>query len=174
MRAGLMGDERHAQHARRFLADIVDRSDDLHAAALAATAGMDLRLHHPDRTAELLGRRHRFVDGERGNAAGRGHAETAEDFFGLIFMDVHGVVLARKPLTDLGNFEHWNAVSPRTIPASGIRTSGATAHPNAPHEARSYSEKATPVGHRIGPFAIGFGLRNRGQGRTLEFPAIRR
>ena len=84
-----MRDQRHAQHARRFLAHVVDRFDDLHAAALAAAAGVDLRLHHPDRTTEFLGRRHRFIDGESRNAAGHGHAEAAQHVFGLVFVDVH-------------------------------------------------------------------------------------
>ena len=48
--SGLMRDERHAEHALGFLGHVLDRFDDLDAAALAAPAGMDLRLHHPDRS----------------------------------------------------------------------------------------------------------------------------
>ena len=72
---------------------------DLHAAALAAAAGVDLRLHDPHLAAELLRRLDRLVDGERGNAARRGHAVLAEDFLALVFVDVHGR-LARRACAD--------------------------------------------------------------------------
>ena len=91
MRAGLMRDQRHAQHALGFLLHLLDGFDDLDAAALAAAAGMDLRLHHPDRAAQFLGRRDRFLDREGGLAARHRHAEAAQDLLGLIFVDIHGV-----------------------------------------------------------------------------------
>ncbi len=56
VRAGLVRDQRRAEHAGRFLLHVVDRFDDLDAAGLAAAAGVDLRLHHPDRAAELVAR----------------------------------------------------------------------------------------------------------------------
>ena len=52
MRAGLVRDQRHAQHALGFFLHILDGFDHLDAAALAAAAGMDLRLHHPDRAGQ--------------------------------------------------------------------------------------------------------------------------
>ena len=58
--AGLVGDQGHAQHALGFLLHLLDGLDHLDAAALAAAAGMDLGLHHPDRAAQFLGRRHGF------------------------------------------------------------------------------------------------------------------
>ena len=45
---GLVGDERHAEHLVGELADLLDRPRELDAAALAAPAGVDLRLDHPD------------------------------------------------------------------------------------------------------------------------------
>ena len=55
--AGLVRDQGRAQDALGFLLDVLDRFDDLDAAGLAAAAGVDLRLHHPDRAGQLLGRR---------------------------------------------------------------------------------------------------------------------
>ena len=55
LRSGLVRHQGRAEDARRFLLHVVDRFHDLDAAGLAAAAGVDLRLHHPDRTAELLG-----------------------------------------------------------------------------------------------------------------------
>ncbi len=71
LRAGLVRDQRRAEDARRFLLHVVDRLDDLDAAGLAAAAGVDLRLHHPDRAAERLRGLHRLVDREGRNALGR-------------------------------------------------------------------------------------------------------
>ena len=89
LRPGLMGDQRHAQHAGGFALHVVDGAHDLDAAALAAPAGMDLRLDHPDRSAQFLGRRDGFIDREGGFAARRGGAEAAQNLFRLIFVDVH-------------------------------------------------------------------------------------
>ena len=93
MRAGLVRDQRHAEHALGFFLDILDGFDDLDAAAFAAAAGMDLRLHHPDRPAKLLRRSDRFLHREGGLAARHGHAEAAQNLLGLIFVDVHGKFL---------------------------------------------------------------------------------
>ena len=80
-------------------ADFVDRLGEADAAlgvgaqflelALAAAAGVDLRLDHPQRSGELLGGLDRFVDAHRGMAGGNRHAELREQFLGLIFVDVH-------------------------------------------------------------------------------------
>ena len=70
--------------------DILDGFDHFDAAALAAAAGMDLRLHHPDRAGQAFRRLDRFFDREGGLAVGHGRAKAAQDFLGLIFMDVHG------------------------------------------------------------------------------------
>jgi hypothetical protein len=71
----------------------VQRLRDLHAAALAAAAGVDLRLHHPDLAAEFLGRLDRLVDGKAGDAARRGDPEFPQDLLALVFMDFHAISL---------------------------------------------------------------------------------
>jgi len=86
-----VGHQRHAQHALGFLAHIRDGLDDLDAAALAAAAGMDLGLHHPDRAAQRFGGLHGLFHREGRHALRDRHAESAQHLFGLIFMDIHGV-----------------------------------------------------------------------------------
>ncbi len=87
--AGLVGDELHPEDLARELAHLVDRLRDLDAAALAASAGVDLRLDDPHRAAERLRRGDRLVDAERRDAARRRHAELAENFLALILVDLH-------------------------------------------------------------------------------------
>ena len=58
------------------------------AAALAAC--VDLRLHDPHRTTELLGGLDGLLHGERRIAAGHWNAELAQDLFALVFVDLHG------------------------------------------------------------------------------------
>ena len=91
-RAGLVGDELHAEDFGRTLLDLVDRARQLHAAALAAPTGVNLGLHDPDRAAERLCRLDRVVDAERGNSARHRHAEATKDFLALVFVDLHCVV----------------------------------------------------------------------------------
>ena len=90
-RAGLVRDQRRAEQPRRLLSHVVDGLDHLDAAGLAAAAGVDLRLHHPDRAAELLRGLHRLVDAERRDAPRHRHAETSQHRLGLVLVDVHGV-----------------------------------------------------------------------------------
>ncbi len=102
-RAGLDGDQRLAEHLGRMLADLVDRVGEADAAlgvrakllelALAAAAGVDLRLDHPERSGKLLGGGDRLVDAHRGKAGGDRDAVLREQLFGLIFVDVHGRAL---------------------------------------------------------------------------------
>ena len=83
-----------------MLAHLVDRMGEPDAAlgavakflelALAAAAGVDLRLHDPQRPGKLLRGLDRFLDAHRGIARGHRHAELREQLFGLIFVDVHG------------------------------------------------------------------------------------
>src|SRR6218665_3513804 len=47
-------------------------------------AGVDLRLDHPDRAAQLLRRFGGFEHGERGVAAGDRHTAVAKDFLALV------------------------------------------------------------------------------------------
>jgi hypothetical protein len=88
-----------------MLADFVDRMGEADAAlgvgtellelALAASAGVDLRLDHPQRPGELLRGRHGLFDAHRRIAGRHGHAELREQLFGLIFVDVHRAALSR-------------------------------------------------------------------------------
>ncbi len=92
---GLVRDELHAEDLAGALAHFVDRARDLDAAALAAAAGVDLRLHDPHRPAELTSPPHRLVDGERRNAARHRHAVAAEELLALVLVDLHVAVLLR-------------------------------------------------------------------------------
>ena len=56
-RAGLLGDQPLTEHARGGGTHLLRVARELDAARLAATAGMHLRLDHPDIPAERLGRR---------------------------------------------------------------------------------------------------------------------
>ena len=70
--AGLVGDELHAEDLAREIAHLVDRARELDAAALAAAAGMDLRLDDPHRAAERLRGGNGLVDAEAGMPRGVG------------------------------------------------------------------------------------------------------
>src|SRR5262249_15623049 len=97
--AGLLGDERMLEHYLGDRADFLARFDVLDAAEvlaavfeapLAAAAGMNLRLENngPSDLVErllCLGRR------RNDNAARHGSAGRLEEFFRLIFVDLHGV-----------------------------------------------------------------------------------
>ena len=99
--AGLHRDERVAEHIGGGGAHFLDALGQAHAAlgvgrqflelALAAAAGVDLRLDDIKRPGQLLRRLARLVDGHRGIAGRDGDAELREQFLGLIFMDVHGM-----------------------------------------------------------------------------------
>ncbi len=95
--AGLVGDESHAEHARRFRLHVFDGLHHLDAAALAAAARVNLRLDHPYRAGKGLGGLDRFGDAEGREALRHGHAEPLQHFFRLIFVDVH-----EKPLKTTG------------------------------------------------------------------------
>ena len=49
--SGLVGDELHAQNLGSKRLDFIERAGELDAAAFAASAGVDLRFDHPNRTA---------------------------------------------------------------------------------------------------------------------------
>jgi hypothetical protein len=82
-------DERRPQDARGFLFHVVDRFDDFNAASLAAAAGVNLRLHDPHRTAQLLGAVDGLVHTECRNAARHRNAEFAQYRLCLVFVDIH-------------------------------------------------------------------------------------
>ena len=97
-RAGLLGDQRVAEHLLGVGAHLGHRLRQPDAAlgvgaellepALAAAAGMDLALDHIERAGQLLGRGFRLVARER-DALGDRQAELLEQRLGLIFVDVH-------------------------------------------------------------------------------------
>jgi hypothetical protein len=95
LRPRLVRDELHAEDLLRLVAHFVERFRDLDAAALAATARVDLRFDDPDAAAELLRRCDRLVDAERRDAAGRRDAELAIEVLALILVDFHRVFLRR-------------------------------------------------------------------------------
>src|SRR5690606_36595655 len=88
-RTGLMRHELHADHGFCRIGYRVEGLDDLDAAALAATACMDLRLDDPDRATQPL--RDAFcLIGRIGYSPSRyGHAVFREQAFRLIFMNIH-------------------------------------------------------------------------------------
>jgi len=83
-----------------MLAHLVDRVRKAHAAlgrvaeflelALAAAAGVDLRLDDSQRPGKFLCRLDRFLDIHRRKARGNWNAVLREQLFRLIFVDVHG------------------------------------------------------------------------------------
>ncbi len=70
--------------------------------ALAAPAGMDLRLDDPNGTGELLRRLARLTRREGRLAVGRRHAELLQELFGLVFVNVHGSASSRLMLQENG------------------------------------------------------------------------
>ena len=89
-RTGLMGHELHAENLPGALAHLVNGARELHPAALAAPAGVNLRFDHPDRATERLGCRYGFFHTKTRQAAWSRQAEFAEEFLPLIFVDLHG------------------------------------------------------------------------------------
>ncbi len=90
-RSGLVGDEIMAQQCPRRGGDILLGADDFDAAGLAAAAGMDLRLDHPDRPAEPPRHSDRLRGGIGDPAARHRDAEFRQQLFRLIFVDVHRI-----------------------------------------------------------------------------------
>jgi hypothetical protein len=90
--AGLVRDELHTQNLLGILVGLFDGLGQLDAAALAATAGVDLRFDDDDRVAsreQRLGGVVGLFDGGGHLAAGHGDAVFAEDFLGLVLVDFH-------------------------------------------------------------------------------------
>ena len=90
--AGLVRHQLHAQHLARDLGGFGGVLGDLDAAALAAAAGVDLRLHH-HAAADLLGRGLGLVHGERHLAARHRNVVLAQNGLGLILVNFHGNLL---------------------------------------------------------------------------------
>ena len=98
-RAGLQRHQRVAEHLDRIGTDVDKGFCEAHAApgagrkflepALAATAGMDLRLHDIDRAGKLARRLGGFFYRGGGKALRNRYAEGPQHFLGLVLMDVH-------------------------------------------------------------------------------------
>ena len=89
LRPGLRRHESHAEHGLGRVGRRLDRLHDLDAAALAPAAGVDLRLDHPDGTAELA-RRVLGLGPRIGDAAARHRdAEVRQQRLGLVLVNVH-------------------------------------------------------------------------------------
>ena len=96
---GLHRDQRRAQHLLGEFIDLGDRFGDADAAlvagrgllelALAAAAGMDLALHHPDRAGKRLRGRVGIGSPQHRHALRDRHPEFVQQRLGLVFMDVH-------------------------------------------------------------------------------------
>ena len=91
--AGLVGNQLHAQNFFGARFDFVNRFGHLDATALATSAGMDLGLDDPDRSAQFLRSLNRFLHGKRCDPARHGHAEFAQNIFALVFVDFHRRIL---------------------------------------------------------------------------------
>ena len=110
-RAGLLGDQRVAEHLLGVGDDIGHRLRQPHAAlgvgakllelALAAAAGMDLALHHIERAGQRLGGGFRLARLEHRHAFGHRRAETLQQRLALIFMDVHGCLRSAAGITSM-------------------------------------------------------------------------
>jgi hypothetical protein len=92
-RAGLVRDQLHTQHAAGDLAGFFGGVGDLHPAALAAPAGVDLRLHHHRLRAgseQVFGGVLRRFAGGHHLAAGHRDAILRQDCFRLVLVNFHG------------------------------------------------------------------------------------
>jgi len=90
--AGLVSHQLHAQNLLGQLLHVLDGLGNLHAAALAAATSVDLGLHHPHGSTQLLGCFNSLLHGKRRNATGNGHTKLAQDFLALVFMNLHDFV----------------------------------------------------------------------------------
>ena len=113
-RSGLVGDEIMAEQGPRRGDDILLGADDFDSSGLAAAAGMDLSLDHPNRPAEPPRHSDRLRGGIGDPAARHGDAKLREQLFRLVFVDIHRISLrtfivlttsisSRTPAADLSN-----------------------------------------------------------------------
>src|ERR1700738_406349 len=126
VRSGLRRDQRRAQHLLGEFIDLGDRFGDAHPAlvagggflelALAAAAGVDLALHHPDRAGNgfcgdvgIGGPQHRHAARDR-------HAEFMQQRLGLVFMNIHLKVsrtLVRRISNSYRSWRGWHTIYQR-------------------------------------------------------------
>ena len=99
--SGLVRHQIHAQHVLGRGAHVVDRLDHPDAAALAAAAGVDLRLDHPHRATQLLGHRFRLGRGIGDDAVRHRDAVLGQQLFCLVFVNVQSDTLFASARTEL-------------------------------------------------------------------------
>ena len=85
-----MGNQLHPENLRGVGSDFVQRFGHLDAAALASSAGVNLRLDDPDLAAQRLCGLDRVINRKTRNASRNAHAIAFQEFFALVFMDFHG------------------------------------------------------------------------------------
>src|SRR5690606_33741181 len=78
-----------AEHGVGVLPDLVQAAAELDAAGLAAAAGMDLGLDHPEVTADRLGRVNRLLGRARHLPWRDRDAEVGEQLLGLVLVEIH-------------------------------------------------------------------------------------
>ncbi len=93
----LLGHQPGAQHGRGMLSHLCCRAGQLHAAGLTATPRVDLGLHDPQVTAQLLRRRGRRVGAGRRQSGGHRDTEIGKQRLGLVFMQIHTATPFTKP-----------------------------------------------------------------------------
>ncbi len=89
VRAGLVGHQRLPQERRRGRLGLLERLAQLHAARLAAPAGVDLCLDHDERRLELAPGLLDVGDALALAPLGHAHAELLEQLLGLELVDLH-------------------------------------------------------------------------------------
>jgi hypothetical protein len=89
LRAGLVRDESLAEKLPGRVRGFGGAGNGLDAASFAASAGMDLGFDNQFARRQLSRNRFRFFGRKRHAAIGHRHAEAAEEFFGLVFVNVH-------------------------------------------------------------------------------------
>ena len=86
-----MRNQCHPKYLRSKRTNLIETLCHFHAAAFAATAGMNLRLHNPHTAADLLRSRNSFIDSKRRLSLRSRDAEFFENVFALVFMNFHCV-----------------------------------------------------------------------------------
>jgi len=142
VRPGLVRHQRRTEQALGFALHVGPRLDHFHAAGLAAAAGVDLGLDHPDRPAEVVRGLHRLLDAQRRNAARHRHAEFPEHGLRLIFVDVHALC-SRIPDAAPGNGKVGPSV--HHLPRSGAIFLQASTRPSTAAADFSNMPRSAPL-----------------------------
>ncbi|OIQ70417.1 hypothetical protein GALL_479710 [mine drainage metagenome] len=89
-----MRDQLHTQNFTGEFFHFFNRARQLDTAALAATTGVDLRLHDPHRAAEFLSGFYRLLNGECCNATRHRHTKLTQDVLALVLVNLHELFLS--------------------------------------------------------------------------------